>query len=48
MSRAYGEENGRIGRKGDDVGWTRRMYAKPKNPRGQVDRLDVCESWCEG
>jgi len=46
-SRACGEENRRIVRKGDDVvcEWVdTKNICKTKSPRGRVDRLDVCES----
>ena len=43
-SGACGEENGRIGRKGDNVvcGWrVAKNICKAKSPRGRINRLDV-------
>jgi len=40
----------RVVRKGDDVVYEwmdAKNICKAKSPRGRVDRLDVCESWCE-
>ena len=40
----------RIVRMGDDVvcGWMdAKNICKTKSPRGRINRLDVCESWCE-
>jgi len=50
-SRAYGEETGRIVRKGDDIvyEWMDvKNVSKAKSPRGRINRTDVRGSWCEG
>ena len=50
-SRAYGEETGRIVRKGDDIvyEWMDvKNVSKAKSPRGRINRIDVRGSWCEG
>jgi len=41
----------RIVRMGEDVvyGWMdTKNICKTKSPRGRINRLDVCEPWCEG
>jgi len=43
-SRACGEENGRVVRKGDGIVYEwmdAKNVCKAKSPRGRVDRLDV-------